>query len=380
MSGSHTVIDACSGGIEIRNLTKRFEEFAAVEDLTLDIAGGSFVAFLGPSGCGKTTTLRMLAGLEVPTSGEILIEGEDVARMSAGARPVGLVPQDYAVFPHMTVRENLGISLTLQHKPAHDVTSSVNEVAQALELNDVLDSWPRSLTQSELQRTAIGRTLVGRPRFVLLDEPLSNLEAGIRARMRAELERIHRRLACTSVYVTHDQVEALALADMIALMKDGRLVQYGTPDEIYSKPATTFVAGFVGSPPMNLIDGHVQSEESRVIVRCGDLSVPVKGNDVERGQGVTIGVRPESILINSEEHPTNGDVCVSGRISVVEPIGSETISLVVGNGWRMTVLEDGMSTRRADEVVSLRISPQLVHLYDSATGDRFDSGLAKEGE
>jgi ABC-type sugar transport system ATPase subunit len=367
-----------SGGIEILHLTKRYGNTLAVDDFSLKVKPGSFVALLGPSGCGKTTTLRMLAGLESPTSGQILLDGMDVARVPAGRRPVGLVPQDYAVFPEMTLRKNLGFALRLRKSSAAEIDNAVAEVAQQLELTDVLDKFPSALNQSELQRAAIGRTLVSRPRFILFDEPLSNLEAGLRTRMRMELSRLHSQLGHTSIYVTHDQIEAMSLADTIALMNSGRLVQTGTPDDIYRRPADVFAAGFIGSPPINLLPAEVTYQEGKPAASSGELCVEFPADlTLPEDRRVTMGIRPENVKLNAPN--ASSECSVRGTVLVVEPLGSETVIELGGNGWSLTSVVDGRVDVKVNDKILVSVATESVHWF-AGQGLRLFHSAAKGGD
>jgi len=364
--------------VTLESVTKRFAGGAvAVDDLSLDIADGEFMILVGSSGCGKTTALRMIAGLETPTSGAIRIGDQVVNEVSARDRDIAMVFQNYALYPHMTVARNLGYPLRQRRMPRADVARRVHEVAEMLGLEELLKRRPGQLSGGQRQRVAMGRALVREPEVFLLDEPLSNLDAKLRVQMRAALKRLHGRLGITTVYVTHDQVEAMTLGDRIAVLSDGRVQQLGPPQEVYDRPANVFVAGFIGSPPMNLLRGRVRSGEAT----AGDLVVPAPGvPDAE----VYVGVRPESL-----RPATNGLPTLGFEVAVVEPLGDEVIvhgtvgaeligaapeeseaALLAGNGDRAEAVACLSPRDRPAEgsVIQLAVEPGEVHLFDAGTG------------
>src|SRR5262245_40098065 len=314
----------CSRGngmaeIRLAKLRKEFKGTVAVHELDLTIEEGEFLVLVGPSGCGKTTTLRMIAGLEEPTSGEIYIDGRRADDLEPSRRNVGMVFQNLALFPHKTVYENIAFGLRVKKVAAPDIKSRVEQVAATMHISHLLGKLPAQCSGGEAQRVALARTLVTNPGAFLLDEPLSNLDAKLRKEMRAEVDALHSRLAKTFVYVTHDQEEAMTLADRIVVMREGRIEQVGTPLEIYHEPANQFVASFFGSPVMNLVPGTVQRKQGESIFLFGGREVSLKGLREVREGPATLGVRPESVRLDeaTASHPA--------RVTPVEPLGQETL-------------------------------------------------------
>ncbi|HEY3773287.1 MAG TPA: sn-glycerol-3-phosphate ABC transporter ATP-binding protein UgpC [Solirubrobacteraceae bacterium] len=373
--------------VSFESVTKRFENGAtAVDDLSLEIHDGEFMILVGSSGCGKTTALRMIAGLERPTRGAIRIGEQVVNEMSAKDRDIAMVFQNYALYPHMSVARNLGYPLRQRRVARAEVDRRVGEVARMLGLDELLGRRPAQLSGGQRQRVAMGRALVREPEVFLLDEPLSNLDAKLRVQMRAELKRLHARLGITTIYVTHDQVEAMTLGHRIAVMSEGRLQQIGAPQEVYDAPRNAFVAGFIGSPPMNLLRGRVR--EGRV--RAGDLELECAAPDGD----VIVGLRPEALRRTGPEGPG-----LELQVSVVEPMGDEVIvhgriaaeiatrpaEAAARSGDEPLLLADeeestAMIARldpqeRPPEggVVRLGIDPAKVHLFDADTGERIDT-------
>jgi sn-glycerol 3-phosphate transport system ATP-binding protein len=333
--------------VEFRSVTKRFAgDTTAVDALDLDVADGELMVLVGPSGCGKSTALRMVAGLEHPTEGSIRIGGKDVAGLSPGARDVAMVFQSYALYPHMTVRRNLAFPLRRRNMDKAEIERRVADVAEMLELTELLHRKPAQLSGGQRQRVAMGRALIREPVAFLLDEPLSNLDAKLRSELRAELKRLHARLATTMIYVTHDQVEAMTLGDRIAVMDRGRLLQVGTPEEIYGRPCNEFVARFVGSPAMNLLPGTAVGEGANVIV----------------------GIRPETLRPAAE---LAGGVAIEIVAEVVEPLGSDVF--VHGRtdaGQEVVARLPGNARVAAGERVALAVPAVDVHRFDAETGER----------
>jgi sn-glycerol 3-phosphate transport system ATP-binding protein len=357
----------------------------AVRDLTCTIRDGEFMVLVGPSGCGKTTALRMAAGLEQPSSGAIAIGGEVVNGVPPRARDIAMVFQNYALYPHKSVEENLSFGLKMHKVGKEQIDARVKEVSELLALTELLDRRPGQLSGGQRQRVAMGRALARSPKVFLLDEPLSNLDAQLRTQLRAELKQIHHQFPTTSIYVTHDQIEAMTLGDRIAVMNEGRLLQLGTPDEIYRDPQNLFVAGFIGSPPMNLLRGVAVSGD----IRAGDLQVAHTG--VPDGE-VVVGLRPEALSL----HPGDDTPSVTVRVEVVEALGHELVMHGSLAGRRVTAQAEDeaglppLNESRATlvvrlgarepitvgDTVDLAFSGSDVHVFDATTGDVVASGSA----
>jgi multiple sugar transport system ATP-binding protein len=310
-------------GVTLRNVCKTYGETAISKDINLEINNGEFVVFVGPSGCGKSTLLRMIAGLEDISSGELLIGERRMNEVPPAERGVGMVFQSYALYPHLSVADNMSFGLKLAGAEKPQIQQRVNHASEVLQLAHLLDRKPKALSGGQRQRVAIGRTLVAEPQVFLLDEPLSNLDAGLRVQMRIEIARLHKRLRSTMIYVTHDQVEAMTLADKIVVLDGGRIAQVGKPLELYHYPANRFVAGFIGSPKMNFLPVKViAAEAERVQVELHDqqqLWLPVEGLDLQPGSMLSLGIRPEHLLPGEE-----AEYRLRGEVSVVEQLGNET--------------------------------------------------------
>jgi multiple sugar transport system ATP-binding protein len=349
--------------ITLSNIHKRYEDNVIINGLELTIHEGEFVALVGPSGCGKSTLLRMIAGLESITDGEIALDGEIVNDISPQERNIAMVFQNYALYPHMTVAENMGFSLKMQGVAKLLIDERIAQVAQTLGLSSLLKRKPGQLSGGQRQRVAMGRAILRNPRVFLFDEPLSNLDAKLRVEMRTEIKALHQRLNATMVYVTHDQVEAMTMADRIVVLKDGVIEQVGTPLELYDRPRNAFVAGFIGSPSMNLLSGIVDRES---VVTDDGLRLPLANVPaVEQGQRVLYGVRPEHFSQVSQGG-------VVAQVNVVEPTGAETqIALNIGNQKAIAVFRDSLQTKPGSE---MRLLPnvQLTHLFDERSGTRIN--------
>jgi multiple sugar transport system ATP-binding protein len=344
-------------GIKFHKVTKTFGDTRVVDDLSLEIDDGEFVVLLGPSGCGKTTTLRMLAGLESVSSGDIFIEDERINDVQTQHRDLAMVFQSYALYPHMTIADNIAYPLRVRKLPRDERTKRVNEVARMLEIEPLLDRKPRQLSGGERQRVALARAIVREPRAYLMDEPLSNLDARLRVQMRGELKRLQHQLGTTTIYVTHDQAEAMTLATRVAVMQRGRLQQFDTPLNIYNRPANRFVAEFVGSPSMNFIDGKIES--SRFV--SDSVEIRVQHPDTDQ---ITIGIRPEHIHVLTE--PQNG--AIPANVYVTELMGNETfVFLSVGNN-RLVARAPAEFRAEFESPVWLRIVSEKAHYFDRQTG------------
>jgi ABC-type sugar transport system ATPase subunit len=352
-------------GVQYDNVWKQFsaqaDDAAAVRGLSLDIEDRELLVLLGPSGCGKTTALRMLAGLEEPDRGDIRIDGKSVVGLEPKDRDVALVFQSYALYPHLTAQENIRYPLKVRRLSRSEQDRKVERVAEMLGIGHLLPRRPGQLSGGEQQRVALARAIVREPRVFLMDEPLSNLDAKLRVHTRTELKTLQRELGTTMVFVTHDQAEAMSLANRIAVLSAGELQQVGTPDEVYDYPANVFVAEFIGSPPMNLL--KASRDGDYVVVGGGwRLAAPVRGgNRVDAGDGqLTVGLRPEGIEIVADGHPA--------EVVAVEPFGSEVIIDVRVNGEALKVRAAPDVRPEAGSTVGLRADPAAVRLFDAATG------------
>ena len=343
--------------VVLTDIVKSFGSFTAVQGLNLQIEEGEFVSLLGPSGCGKTTTLRMLAGLEFPTSGTIRIGDRVVNDVAPGQRDIAMVFQSYALYPHMTVAENIAYPLRKRGVPKSERGALVQKTADLLQLGDLLKRKPRQLSGGQQQRVALGRALVRDPKVFLLDEPLSNLDAKLRGYMRVELVELHRRLGRTMVYVTHDQLEAMTMSDRIAVMEGGDLQQFAPPNEVYREPANRFVAGFIGTPAMNLLDGTLTHSGGGWNFETAGLSVPLPTLSATAETGpCALGIRPE--------HVTFGEGPIEGAIQVVEQTGHENIIVArFGDGIRVTGRAPAAHFWQPGEPVRIKIDPDEVHVF-----------------
>ncbi len=358
--------------LTLDGVTKRFRdddapggEVVAVDDLSVDIDDGEFLVLVGPSGCGKSTTLRMVAGLESVTTGEVRIDGRDVTDRAAKSRDVAMVFQSYALYPHMTVRRNMAFGLEEStDMPDDAIAETVAETAATLDVEALLDRKPRELSGGQQQRVALGRAIVRDPAVFLMDEPLSNLDAKLRAQMRTELQRLQKDLGVTTVYVTHDQTEAMTMGDRIAVLDGGRLQQVGTPLECYHEPTNEFVAGFVGDPSMNLLDCEVRGDRLSAAAfdypLVGDLRDAVRGTD-----RVTLGVRPEDVALSG---PDDDPTFVAG-VDVVEPTGDENVVHLTAGDETLVATVPGMRRVESGTEVGVSLPPETVHLFDGQTGE-----------
>ncbi|WP_431273386.1 ABC transporter ATP-binding protein [Variovorax ureilyticus] len=351
--------------VTFRDIQKFYGKTRVIERLGFEIEDGEFVVLVGPSGCGKSTLLRMLAGLEDITGGEILIDGRVVNELESKDRDIAMVFQSYALYPHMTVGENMGFSLRLRNADKVVTQQRVTAAAKILNLDHLLERYPRELSGGQRQRVAMGRAIVRDPKVFLFDEPLSNLDAKLRVAMRAEIKALHQRLKTTTVYVTHDQIEAMTMADRIVVMHDGAVEQIGTPLELYDRPDNLFVAQFIGSPAMNVIEGTVRRNDGVSFVEAQGERWPVPaGTSAADGQLVHYGIRPGDITLSA---PENG---VPARVVVVEPTGAETELLVQVGGASLTLAVHGRVDAQPDQIVGLAISGGSVHLFDRQSGLR----------
>ena len=356
--------------VVLRDLVKVYGHHVAVRGIDLHIPEGAFTVLVGPSGCGKSTTLRMIAGLETVSHGEVRIGGKLVNDVPSRERGVAMVFQSYALYPHMTVRQNLEFSLKLARLPRADIAERIDHAATILELEPYLERKPGSLSGGQRQRVAMGRAIVREPGVFLFDEPLSNLDAKLRGQMRVEIKRLQRRLKVTTVYVTHDQVEAMTLADLIVVMKDGRVAQTGSPLEVFEYPASRFVAGFIGSPPMNFIEGTIVAGAGGLGFANDTLRVPLRQGrfDVTPGQPVTLGVRPEDIVPEGHGLPPRNALDIKAVVSLTEMLGNETLLFITVGGAEAVARMQQPREVAADEPMSFKINVDRIHLFDGATG------------
>jgi multiple sugar transport system ATP-binding protein len=344
--------------VSYRGIEKRFDaQVLALRSLDLDVPDGKFLVLLGPSGCGKTTALRILAGLELPTAGEVHIGDRNVTRMQPRDRDIAMVFQSYALYPHMTVAENVAYPLRIRKLSKDERRTQVLAVAESLEIAHLLDRRPKNLSGGQRQRVALARAIVREPSVFLMDEPLSNLDAKLRTTMRGEIKRLQTRLATTTLYVTHDQAEAMTMADLVAVLRDGELQQLGSPDEIYDRPANRFVAAFVGSPPMNVLEGELDSDGQCLVVGGSRLALPegVFRAAAEAGASV-LGVRPEDLAVVAADAGNRSSL--RGEVYVVEPMGNETLVDVRIGEQRLMVRAPRSFSAAIGSPIGVRVSPE----------------------
>jgi multiple sugar transport system ATP-binding protein len=353
--------------VSFQNIEKTFGSTKVIHGIGFDIRDGEFMVLVGPSGCGKSTLLRMLAGLEETSAGTIAIDGKIVNDVESKDRDIAMVFQSYALYPHMTVAENMAFSLKLRKAPAATIEERVARAARILNLDPYLKRFPRELSGGQRQRVAMGRAIVRDPKVFLFDEPLSNLDAKLRVAMRAEIKALHQRLKTTTVYVTHDQVEAMTMADRIVVMHDGRVEQIGTPLELYDRPRNLFVAQFIGSPAMNVVEGTVRRGSGPAHVEAAaQVRWPLGDAAGGEGQRVAYGIRPEHLSLAAPG--TAGTV--TGEIIVVEPTGAETELLVRVGDAQIVLITHGRPTVAAGDKIGLAVDAAMVHVFDKASGER----------
>jgi multiple sugar transport system ATP-binding protein len=354
--------------VHLRNVGKSFGRLTIIKGVDLAVADGEFCVFVGPSGCGKSTLLRMIAGLEDISFGELRIGGRDMTGIESADRGVAMVFQSYALYPHMTVRDNIGFGLRMTGHPRAAVEQRVNRAAAMLQLGDMLDRKPSQLSGGQRQRVAIGRAIVREPGVFLFDEPLSNLDAALRVQMRIEIAKLHQSLKATMIYVTHDQVEAMTMADKIVVLQAGVIEQIGSPLQLYNQPCNMFVAGFIGSPKMNFIPAVVTARDSESMTLALPGSVPVAlpapGVIMEEGQKVTLGIRPEHVRVDG-----TGEGKLSGRLRLAEYLGSETMFyLSLADGSDLSVRANGFAKAALGETMACGLPAAACHLFDGTTG------------
>lgn len=353
--------------VHLRNVVKKYGVLEVVHAINLDIADSEFVVLVGPSGCGKSTTLRMVAGLEAISGGEVHIGGRVVNDLPPRERNISMVFQNYALYPHMSVRENLGFSLKISKRSQADIDKAVDEAAEILSLTPLLDRKPGALSGGQRQRVAMGRAIVRHPEVFLFDEPLSNLDAKLRTQMRVEIKKLHQKLKSTIIYVTHDQIEAMTLADRIVIMRDGHIEQIGTPLDVFENPVNTFVATFIGSPPMNLLDGVVK--EGQIEFADGTcLAVPPAYSTYD-GQAVTFGVRADNIMPVGHALPRGEHMAeVEMTVDLTEPLGTETLLFTVLAGTEVQAKMLNPRPVQSGERMTFQIMLDKCHLFDADTG------------
>jgi len=353
--------------VTFRQIEKAYGAVKVIHGIGFHIADGEFVVLVGPSGCGKSTLLRMLAGLEEISGGEILIDDKIVNDLESKDRDIAMVFQSYALYPHMTVRDNMAFSLRLRKADAAMTAERVDNAARILNLGPLLDRFPKELSGGQRQRVAMGRAIVRDPKVFLFDEPLSNLDAKLRVAMRAEIKALHQRLKTTTVYVTHDQIEAMTMADRIVVMHDGLIEQIGRPLELYDHPDNLFVAQFIGSPAMNVVNGTVKRSNGTGYVDMGDgVEWPLHQSPGANGQSVAYGVRPADLELTS----ASAADAVVGEVVVVEPTGSETELLIQAGQAQLILVTHGRPDVNPGDRVGLAVTPGKVHVFDQGTGAR----------
>lgn len=362
-------------GLSFKNIQKVYAGgVVAVDDFNLEVEDKEFLILVGPSGCGKTTTLRMIAGLEEITDGELYIDGKLVNDVAPKDRDIAMVFQNYALYPHMTVFDNMAFGLKLRKTPRPEIKRRVHEAAKILDIEHLLDRSIKALSGGQRQRVALGRAIVREPKVFLMDEPLSNLDAKLRVQMRTEISKLHQRLQTTIVYVTHDQIEAMTMGTRIVVMKDGLIQQVASPQELYQKPNNKFVAGFIGTPPMNFIDAKIIKKSDGIHAKFSEHEILLpseKGKLLEDGgyldNDVTMGIRPESIsadptFINKFEKSV-----VDGKVEVVEMLGAETLLYMVIDGANFIAKVDPGTVAKPGDVIQVAFDPTAIHMFDKAT-------------
>lgn len=346
--------------LAIRDLVKSYDKTEVLHGINLDVRDGEFVVFVGPSGCGKSTTLRLIAGLEDATSGIIEIAGKEVNNLEPKDRDIAMVFQNYAIYPHMTVRKNIGFGLRSSSLPKAQKDARIDEVAGILGMTEFLERKPSQLSGGQRQRVAIGRAMVRDPAVFLFDEPLSNLDAQLRTQMRLEIKKLHQQVGNTIIFVTHDQVEAMTMADRIVIMKDGYIQQVGTPAEVYHTPANTFVAQFIGAPSMNMIPGTVGASGAIEIQSGQQIDL---GRELPEGREVILGIRPEDL------HPDDDAGFLKGKVLVREPLGHETLIYVGTPSGEIIAKADGRTPPVVDATVMLGAHAENMHVFDAKLGE-----------
>ncbi len=384
--------------LKLDNVTKEYSDVVAVDGMTLDIEDGEFISLIGPSGCGKSTTLETISGLTKPTGGHIEIAGTDVTDAAPKDRDIAMVFQNIALFPHMTVEENLTFGLRLKNYDQEAIDDRVSRAADVLQIEGMLDRMPDELSGGQRQRVAIGRAIVMDPEVFLMDEPLANLDAKLRVHMRTELQRLQQELDVTTVYVTHDQAEAMTMSDRIAIINEGELQQFAPPLECYNEPANLFVAGFVGSPSMRFVNGTI--EDGRFVDSTFGFDIDVSGAPVAAGDDVVLGIRPEDVYLEGSHRDLDDTTTARLMVDVVQPMGDELVVYLRASDGDVTLgadldEEDGRPTGGTDQLlmtveptkdlasgdaVDVVLDRAQIHLFDGATGEAISHGIAVDGE
>jgi multiple sugar transport system ATP-binding protein len=361
----------CMANVILNNIVKKYGKIEVVHGISLDIADKEFVVLVGPSGCGKSTVLRMVAGLEKITSGTVAIGDRIVNDVAPKDRDAAMVFQNYALYPHMNVFNNMSFGLKLSKTPKPEILERVKEAAAILGLEDLLHRKPHQLSGGQRQRVAMGRAIVRKPSVFLFDEPLSNLDAKLRTQMRTEIKRLHQKVQSTAIYVTHDQVEAMTLADRIVVMRNGDIEQVGKPMELFQHPANTFVAGFIGTPPMNLVPGRIVKENGALMIRFNDrLSIPVpekEGVSLQEEADIVMGLRTEDFTLDNGNGNFPESWKVTGTVDVVEPLGGETHMHMNFKGVTFIAKSEGRRVFEAGQQLKMAMNLNHLHLFDSET-------------
>ena len=363
------------GTLSFKNINKVYPNgFHAVKDFNLEVADKEFIIFVGPSGCGKTTTLRMVAGLEEISSGELSIDGRVINNVEPKDRDIAMVFQNYALYPHMTVYDNMAFGLKLRKVPKAEIDKMVHEAAKILDLEPLLDRKPKALSGGQRQRVAMGRAIVRNPQVFLMDEPLSNLDAKLRGQMRIELSKLHQRLGTTIIYVTHDQVEAMTLGTRIVVMNAGIVQQVDTPQALYDTPDNLFVAGFIGSPQMNFLDAVVSVEGDKAVLDLGESKITLSGDKAKKiidggydGKTVVMGIRPEDVYDDEAVIAANPGTTIESTVRVYELLGAEVYLYFDYAGANFTARVKPTTTARTGDTVKLALEPSKIHVFDKET-------------
>jgi multiple sugar transport system ATP-binding protein len=369
---SHETEESIMARVQFENVVKKFGDVIAVNNLNIDVADKEFLVFVGPSGCGKTTALRCLAGLEEITSGNIKIGDRIVNDIAPKDRDIAMVFQSYALYPHLSVYDNMAFGLKLRKVPKEEIKRRVNEAADILGIRDLLERKPRQLSGGQRQRVAVGRAIVREPKVFLFDEPLSNLDAKLRVAMRAEISKLHQRLQTTFIYVTHDQMEAMTMASRIAVINKGILQQLDTPQNLYDHPANLFVAGFIGTPAMNFFPGKLRKDDGKIVVDTGDFAVPIpakkaKGLENHVGKDIIFGLRPENIHDVDFVPPNTDSEKVAVKVDLTELMGNEIFLYMVSGKNTFVARVDPRSQLRVGQQAQVAFDMDNFHLFDAAT-------------